>query len=284
MRASGAERRSGGRGPSRVRKIAPEANPTRPVRDKTRGAPSAAAPRTMMRLWFRLVCVAAGMLLWLGCRPGTGAIARATRAALHHRHDAGRSDDRCLQQDHRAESILRREAGDDLLLARGRLEQEGQLPQVIADATEAIRLQPSAAALQSARLGLLRQGRVRHRDIGFQRRAADRAAERHHLSQPRQRLARQRRIRQGDRRLRSIESGPPIGVFLAEPRHLETGARRSRRCAGRHQRSDPARPEVAPPLKNRAVIWRAKGDLDRAVADGTEAIRLARAEAAGKRC
>ena len=33
------------------------------------------------------------------------------------------------------------------------------------------------------------------------------------------------------------------------------------------------------PLINRAVIWRAKGDLDRAIADATEAIRLAKAKA-----
>ena len=32
-------------------------------------------------------------------------------------------------------------------------------------------------------------------------------------------------------------------------------------------------------MNNRAVIWRAKGDLDRAIADTTEAIRLAKAKA-----
>ena len=32
-------------------------------------------------------------------------------------------------------------------------------------------------------------------------------------------------------------------------------------------------------MTNRAVIWRAKGDLDRAIADTTEAIRLAKAKA-----
>jgi tetratricopeptide (TPR) repeat protein len=40
-------------------------------------------------------------------------------------------------------------------------------------------------------------------------------------------------------------------------------------------RTDPALPQ---PLTNRAVIWRAKGDLDRAVADTTEAIRLGKAK------
>ncbi|MCP4615782.1 MAG: tetratricopeptide repeat protein [Bradyrhizobium sp.] len=41
-------------------------------------------------------------------------------------------------------------------------------------------------------------------------------------------------------------------------------------------RIDPALPQ---PLTNRAVIWRARGDLDRAVADTSEAIRLAKAKA-----
>ncbi|MBI5321044.1 caspase family protein [Bradyrhizobium sp.] len=40
-------------------------------------------------------------------------------------------------------------------------------------------------------------------------------------------------------------------------------------------RIDPALPQ---PLTNRAVIWRARGDFDRAIADTTEAIRLARAK------
>jgi tetratricopeptide (TPR) repeat protein len=41
-------------------------------------------------------------------------------------------------------------------------------------------------------------------------------------------------------------------------------------------RLDPALPS---PLTKRAVIWRAKGDIDRAIADATEAIRLAKAKA-----
>jgi tetratricopeptide (TPR) repeat protein len=41
-------------------------------------------------------------------------------------------------------------------------------------------------------------------------------------------------------------------------------------------RLDPTLPQ---PLTSRAVIWRAKGDLDRAIADSTEAIRLAKAKA-----
>jgi tetratricopeptide (TPR) repeat protein len=41
-------------------------------------------------------------------------------------------------------------------------------------------------------------------------------------------------------------------------------------------RLDPSLPQ---PLTNRAVIWRAKGNLDRTIADSTEAIRLAKAKA-----
>ncbi|MBR0800461.1 caspase family protein [Bradyrhizobium jicamae] len=41
-------------------------------------------------------------------------------------------------------------------------------------------------------------------------------------------------------------------------------------------RIDPSLPQ---PLINRAVIWRAKGDIDRAISDATEAIRLAKAKA-----
>ena len=166
--------------------------------------------------------------------------------------------DRRLQQDHRAESVFRREARDHLFLARGRLEQEGQLHAGDRGCQRSDPAAPERRRLQSARLGLLRQGRVRHRDRGFQRRAAHRAAERHHLPQPRQRLARQGRLRQGDRRLRSGDQArAAVGVFLAEPRHFETGARRSRRRAGRHQRGDPARSGAA------AAADQPRGDLAR---------------------
>ena len=38
-------------------------------------------------------------------------------------------------------------------------------------------------------------------------------------------------------------------------------------------------PSLPSPYNNRAVIWRAKGDVDRAIADSSEAIRLAKAKA-----
>ena len=115
------------------------------------------------------------------------------------------------------------------------------------------------ARLQSARLGLLRQGRVRHRDRGFQRRAADRAAERHHLPQPRQRLALARATtpRRSPTTTQSIKLGPPSAFSWQNRGAVETGARRSRWRAGRHQRSDPARPGVA------AAADQPRGDLAR---------------------
>ncbi len=146
---------------------------------------------------------------------------------------------------------------------------KGDYAQVIADASEAIRLQPERRRLQSARLRLLRQGRVRHRDLRFQRRAADRAAERHHLPQPRQRLARQGRLRQGDRRLRSSDQGSDRrSAFSWQNRGISKLALGDLDGAladiNEAIRLDPALPQ---PLINRAVIWRAKGDLDRAIAD-----------------
>jgi len=71
---------------------------------------------------------------------------------------------------------------------------KGEYAKVIADTTDALRLEARSGALQYARLRLLRQRRVRHRHCRFQRRAAHRSAERHHLSQSRQRLSIQRRL------------------------------------------------------------------------------------------
>src|SRR6266852_8326559 len=130
-------------------------------------------------------------------------VTRATRAALYQRRHAGRSADRRLQQDHRAERILRGKTGDNLFLTRGRLEQEGRLrPCDRGHDRGAAAAARTDRALQYARLRLLRQRRIRHRYLGFQRRAADRPAQRHHLSQSRQCLARQGKLCPRDRRLR----------------------------------------------------------------------------------
>ena len=123
---------------------------------------------------------------------------------------------------------------------------KGNYTQVIADATEALRLQPNVAALQSARLGLLRQGRVRHRDRRLQRRAADRAspAASSFTTAATPGAPRANTPRRSPTTI-SRSSWSEVRLLLSEPRRLEAGARRSRWRARRHQRSDPARPDTA---------------------------------------
>ena len=125
-----------------------------------------------------------------------------------------------------------------------------------------------AAALQPARLGLFRQGRVRHRDRRLQRRAADRPAERHALSQPRQRLSRQEattptRIADYDE---AIKLEPNAYSYQNRGSAKQALGDLDGALADINEaiRLDPALP---PPLINRAVLWRAKGDHDRAIAD-----------------
>ena len=77
----------------------------------------------------------------------------------------------------------------------------------------------------------------------------------------------------------SIKAGPP-SAFSWQNRGISKLALGDRDGAladiNEAIRLDPTLPQ---PLTNRAVIWRAKGDLDRAIADTTEAIRLAMAKA-----
>ena len=77
----------------------------------------------------------------------------------------------------------------------------------------------------------------------------------------------------------SIKAGPP-SAFSWQNRGISKLALGDRDGAladiNEAIRLDPTLPQ---PLTNRAVIWRAKGDLDRAIADTTEAIRLAKAKA-----
>ena len=74
----------------------------------------------------------------------------------------------------------------------------------------------------------------------------------------------------------SIKFGTAIGVFLAEPRHFETRPRRSRWRAGRHQRSDPARPDIA------AAPDQPRGDLARQGRPRSRHRRLDRGDPARK--
>ena len=135
---------SGGLGRRWAARMAPAVLPpsAQPRKPRTRrgmiavqlGAPSAGqqsgirhCDRHSQDLMRRAILILAllAAALWSAAFPCP--IARAARTALHHRHHAGRSADRRLQQDHRAEGVFRREARDHLFLARSRLEQEGQL-------------------------------------------------------------------------------------------------------------------------------------------------------------
>ena len=115
-------------------------------------------------------------------------------------------------------------------------------PQVIADATKAPKLKPDVAIYNLARLGLFRQWRIRHRDRRLQRRAAHRQpAGRHRLSQPRQRIS-----RQGD----------------------------YARAIADYDASIKFDPKAVFSYQNRGASKQALGDLDGALSDINEAIRL----------
>ena len=158
---------------------------------------------------------------------------------------------------------------------------KGNYAQVIADAGEAIRLQPSVAALQSARLGLLRQGRVRHRDmpISTTRCGSGRRAASSFTTAATPGAARANTPRRSPTTINRSRLGPP-SAFSWQNRGISKLALGDLDGAladiNEAIRLDPTLPQ---PLTNRAVIWRAKGDLDRAIADTTEAIRLAKAKA-----
>ena len=123
---------------------------------------------------------------------------------------------------------------------------KGNYTQVIADATEAIRLKPDVALYNLRGSAYYDKGEYDIAIADFNDALRIGPAERHRLSQPRQCLARQGRLRQGDRRLRRGDQVRSEGrVLLAEPRRIEAGARRSRRRACRHQRSDPAQSDAA---------------------------------------
>ena len=208
-------------------------------------------------------------------------VPQPARPALHHRHHARRPADRRLQQDPRAESVLGREARDDLFLARGRLEQEGRLHPghrrhdrgaqaqartvalynlrgsayydkgeydiAIADFNDALRLGPPS-------------GTIFHNRGNACRGKGDYA----------------KAIADYDEAIRLDPKAPfsfqNRGVVKKALGDLDGALADINEAI----RLDPALPS---PLINRAVIWRAKGEFDRAIADTTEAIRLAKASA-----
>ena len=208
-------------------------------------------------------------------------IARAARAALHHRHHAGRPADRRLQQDHRAEGVFRREARDHLFLARGRLEQEGQL-----HAGDRGRQRGDPPAARASPLYNLRGSA--YYDKGEYDIAIADFNDALRIGPPsgiifhnrgnawRSKGEYAKAIADYDQ---AIKLGP-TSAFSWQNRGISKQALGDLDGAladiNEAIRLDPTLPQ---PLTNRAVIWRAKGDLDRAIADTTEAIRLAKAKA-----
>src|SRR3979490_3184592 len=124
---------------------------------------------------------------------------------------------------------------------------KGNYAQVIADATESLRLRPGAITLYNLR------GSAYYDKGEYDIAIAD----------------------FND----ALRIGPPNGIIF----HNRGNAWRSKgdyaRAIADYDeaiRLNPARPVA---LTNRTVIWRAKGDFDPAIADATEAIRLAKAGA-----
>ncbi|SCB42343.1 Uncharacterized protein, contains caspase domain [Bradyrhizobium shewense] len=70
----------------------------------------------------------------------------------------------------------------------------------------------------------------------------------------------------------ALKLGPPSGIIF----HNRGNAWRGKNALADINQAIRLDPSLPQPLINRTAIWRAKGDLDRAIADGSEAIRLAK--------
>lgn len=158
---------------------------------------------------------------------------------------------------------------------------KGNYAQVIADASETIRLQPSAAAFNLRGSAYYDKGEydiaISDFNDGLRMGAAGEAGIIYHNrgNAWRSRGEYAKAIADYDM---AIKQGPK-SAFSYQNRGASKQALGDLEGAladiNEAIRTDPALPQ---PLTNRAVIWRAKGDLDRAVADTTEAIRLAKAK------
>ena len=157
---------------------------------------------------------------------------------------------------------------------------KGNYAQVIADASEAIRLQPSVAAYNLRGSAYYDKGEydIAIADFNDALRIGPPSGIIFHNrgNAWRSKGDYAKAIADYDQ---SIRLGPPIGLLMPEPRHFETGARRSRRRARRYQRSDPARSDIAAAADQPRGDLARQGRIDRAIADSTEAIRLAKAKA-----
>ena len=122
---------------------------------------------------------------------------------------------------------------------------KGNYAQVIADAGEAIRLQPSVAAYNLRGSAYYDKGEydIAITDFNDGLRIGPPSSIIFHNRGNAWRAKGEyaRAIADYDQSI----SRTPVCLFMAEPRRFETCARRSRRRAGRHQRSDPARSDIA---------------------------------------
>jgi tetratricopeptide (TPR) repeat protein len=233
----------------------------------------------MMRLYFRLLCLAAGMLLWLGAPP-VQAQSRAQLGPLctSETTPADQQIDACNKI-----IALKTFSGAKLATiyfwrAVG-WNKKGQYERVIADTTEALRLQPGDVALYNLRGSAffdkgeydiaiadfddaLRlggpSGIVYHNRGNAFRRKGDyaRAISDYDAA-----------IRLSPKEAHSWENRGTAKQALGDLDGALADINQAIRLA----------PALASPLISRAVIWRAKREFDRAVADSTEAIRLAKA-------
>ena len=185
-------------------------------------------------------------------------VAQPAWAALHHRHHAGRSEiDACSKI-----IALKVFSGEKLATiyfwrAVG-WNKKGNYAQVIADAGEAIRLQPSVAAYNLRGSAYYDKGEydIAIADFNDALRIGPPSGIIFHNrgNAWRGKGEYAKAIADYDQ---SIRLGPPSAFSWQNRGISKRGARRSRRRAGRHQRSDPARPGIA------AAADQPRGDLAR---------------------
>ncbi|HXQ06152.1 MAG TPA: caspase family protein [Bradyrhizobium sp.] len=77
----------------------------------------------------------------------------------------------------------------------------------------------------------------------------------------------------------ALRIGPPSGTIFHNRGNAWRAKGNYARAIADYDEAIRLNPALPSPLINRAVIWRAKGDFGRAIADATEAIRLAKASA-----
>jgi tetratricopeptide (TPR) repeat protein len=230
-----------------------------------------------MRLWFRWVCVAAG-LLWLGIAP-LQAQSRAQLGPLctSETTPADQQIDACNK-------IIALKVFSGAKLATVYFwravgwNKKGQYERVIADTTEALRLQPGNVALYNLRgSAYFDQGEydIAIADFGDALRLGGPDGIVYHNRGNAFR-------RKGDYARAITDYDAAIRLSPNEARSWQNRGE-SKQALGDLDgaladinQAIRLAPSLPSPLISRAVIWRAKRDFDRAVIDGTEAVRLAK--------